>query len=326
MKRPTIAVTRNGLPGVGIQRLADVAEINVWPDNVGPTAEQLSEFLAGAHGLLSMSQDVIGEELLDQLPDLVAVGQASAGYNNLDLDALQQRGIQASNCPGVLMETTADFTWALILAASRRIIEADTAVRSGEWVNVQFDYLLGQDIYGATLGVIGYGQIGKAVARRAAGFGMNVVHTSRSTESDEISTRVTLEELLTVSDVVSIHTALTPETRHLITDETLALMKPTAVLVNASRGPVVDETALYKALERKQIFAAGLDVFEIEPIGPDNPLTTLPNVVLAPHLASGSLATRSRMVDMAATNLRAAIEGAAMPNTLTPNVTPRTIS
>ncbi len=326
MKRPTIAVTRNGLPGVGIQRLADVAEINVWPDNVGPTAEQLSEFLAGAHGLLSMSQDVIGEELLDQLPDLVAVGQASAGYNNLDLGALQQRGIQASNCPGVLMETTADFTWALILAASRRIIEADTAVRSGEWVNVQFDYLLGQDIYGATLGVIGYGQIGKAVARRAAGFGMNVVHTSRSTESDEISTRVTLEELLTVSDVVSIHTALTPETRHLITDETLALMKPTAVLVNASRGPVVDETALYKALERKQIFAAGLDVFEIEPIGPDNPLTTLPNVVLAPHLASGSLATRSRMVDMAATNLRAAIEGAAMPNTLTPNVTPRTIS
>ncbi len=326
MKRPTIAVTRNGLPGVGIQRLADVAEINVWPDNVGPTAEQLSEFLAGAHGLLSMSQDVIGEELLDQLPDLVAVGQASAGYNNLDLGALQQRGIQASNCPGVLMETTADFTWALILAASRRIIEADTAVRSGEWVNVQFDYLLGQDIYGATLGVIGYGQIGKAVARRAAGFGMNVVHASRSTESDEISTRVTLEELLTVSDVVSIHTALTSETRHLITDETLALMKPTAVLVNASRGPVVDETALYKALERRQIFAAGLDVFEIEPIGPDNPLTTLPNAVLAPHLASGSLATRSRMVDMAATNLRAAIEGAAMPNTLTPNVTPRTIS
>lgn len=323
MIRPTIAVTRTGLPGTGVQRLSEFADLKIWPNNVGPSSDELAAFLVGVDALLAMSQDRITAQVLDAVPDLMAIGQASAGYDNLDLAALTDRNVQASNCPGVLMDTTADFTWALILAASRRIVEADTAVRSGDWTSVKFDYLLGQDVGNRTLGIIGYGQIGKAVARRGVGFGMRILHASPSAPSDEVSTRVTLDELLAEADVVSLHTSLTEETHHLIDAAALKRMKPSAVLVNASRGPVVDEAALFDALSGGEIFAAGLDVFELEPVGPTNPLVGLNNVVLAPHIASASLATRGAMVDIAAENLIHALAGATMPNSLTPEVQPR---
>ena len=323
MSRPTIAVTRTGLPGTGIERLEKLAELKVWPDNVGPTADELPRFLSDVDALLGMSQDVISSDVLEAAPHLVAIGQASAGYDNLDLNALTQRNVQASNCPGILMDTTADFAWTLILAASRRLIEADTDVRTGKWTNLTFDYLLGQDVGGSTLGIIGYGQIGKAVAKRGTGFDMRIIHADPFAPTDDVSTQVSLDELYAQADVISIHTALTDETRHLINAEALRKMKPNAVLVNASRGPVVDEKALYDALSSGTIFAAGLDVFELEPIGKDHPLASLPNAVLAPHIASASLSTRGGMVDIAADNLTQALQGQTMKNTLTPDVTPR---
>jgi len=323
MTRPRIAVTRTGLPGSGVQRLSQVADMKIWPDNIGPNAEDLVPFLSDVDALLAMSQDQITGELLDTAPALIAIGQASAGYDNLDLAALSARNIQASNCPGVLMDTTADFAWTLILAASRRIVEADAAVRTGDWTSVKFDYLLGQDVGQRTLGIVGYGQIGKAVARRGVGFGMRILHADPFAPSDEVSTQVTLDELFTAADVVSLHTVLNEETAHLINADTLKQMKRSAVLVNASRGQVVDEGALFDALTNGEIFAAGLDVFELEPAGPSNPLTKLNNVVLAPHIASASLATRGAMVDIAAENLIHALAGSTMPNSLTPDVAPR---
>jgi glyoxylate reductase len=323
MSTPRIAVTRTGLPGTGVQRLAESFELKIWPDNVGPSADELPGFLGDVDALLGMSQDVINDRVLSACPDLIAIGQASAGYDNLDLDALTSHNVQASNCPGILDETAADFTWALMLAACRRLPEADQAVRTGDWTSVKFDYLLGQDIHGRTLGIIGYGRIGRAVARRAVGFGMRVIHASPTSGDDEVSTRVGLDELYRQADIVSVHTALTPETNKLINAEALAAMKPSAVLVNTSRGSIVDEPALLDALRSGQIFAAALDVFEDEPIGPDSPFASLDNVVLAPHIASASLATRGGMVDMAAENLVHALNGEPMPNSLTPDVVPR---
>ncbi len=323
MGRPRIGVTRTGLPGEGVQRLADRFEMKIWPDDVGPPTGRLAEFLGDVDALLGMSQDVIDDSLLTACPDLIAVGQASAGYDNLDLESLTARNVQASNCPGLLDETVADFTWGLMLAAGRRVAEADRAVRSGDWTSVKFDYLLGQEIHGKTLGIVGYGGIGRAVARRAAGFDMRVIHAGRTSRSDDVSTRVELDELYRLADIVSVHAALTPETHHLVDAAAFAAMKPSAVFVNASRGPVVDEPALIDALRNGQIFSAGIDVFEDEPIGSDHPLARLDNVVLAPHIGSASLVTRGRMVDMAADNLLRALAGETMPNSLTPGVVPR---
>lgn len=323
MGRFRVGITRSGLPGGGTNRLAEVVDLKVWSDNVGPTAEQLPEFLSDVDAFLGMSQDVVDRGLLGQLPRLVAIGQASAGYDNLDIDALERHSVQASNCPGVLSETTADFTWALLLAASRRLVEGDSTVRDGRWSTPTFDSFLGQDVYGKTLGIVGYGQIGQAVARRAKGFKMRVIHTSRSSVIDEVSTGVSFDELLSSADFVSVNTALTPQTHHLIDAPALAKMKSSAVLVNTSRGFVVDEAALYDALVGGEIFAAGVDVFEEEPVGKGNPLLELPNVVVSPHMGSASFATRARMVDLAVDNLLVALTGEAMPNSITPGVVPQ---
>ena len=321
--RPRVAVTRSDLPGTGIERLSRSAELTLWPSRTGPSPDELAGFIGQADGLLSMSQDHITDTVLEQAPRLVVIGQASAGFDNLDLDALTRRGVQAANAPGVLQETTADFSWALIMATCRRLVEADQHVRTGRWTEVRFDLLLGQDLYGATLGVIGYGQIGKAVARRAQGFEMTVIHTDPVAPSDTVSQAVALDDLLRQADIVSIHTVLTEHTHHLISDRELDLMKPTAVLVNASRGPVVDQRALVEALRSGTIWAAGLDVFEGEPVTADNPLVALPNCVLAPHIASASLATRTRMVDVAVENLLAGLRGERLPNLLNTDVTAR---
>lgn len=305
--------------------LSEFASLRIWPDNIGPTSEQLAEFIGDADAFLSMSQDVVNADVLAATPNLAIIGQASMGYDNLDLAALTAAGIPASNAPGVLQETTADFAWSLLCAAGRRIVEADTLVRTGNWTDVRFDLLLGRDIAGATLGIIGYGQIGKAVARRASGFNMSVVHYDPYSPTDAQSESVELNDLLERSDFVSIHTLLTDETHHLISTEQFEMMKSTCVLVNASRGPVVDQSALVEALQSGSIFSAALDVFEVEPVTVDNPLVQLPNCTLAPHLASGSYQTRATMVDVAAANIAAGLRGEPLPNVLNTDVQPRKV-
>lgn len=322
-KKPEVVVTRSGLPGTGLEMLSEIADLRIWPDNIGPASEELAEFIGEADAFLSMSQDVVDAEVLKTTPNLAIIGQASMGYDNLDLDALTTSGIPVSNAPGVLQETTADFAWALLMAAGRRIVEADTLVRTGNWTDVRFDLLLGRDLHNATLGIIGYGQIGKAVARRARGFDMTVVHYDPYSPSNEQSESVPLDELLERSDFVSIHTLLNEQTHHLISTEQFAMMKPTSVLVNASRGPVVDQDALVEALQSGAIFSAALDVFEVEPVTVDNPLVKLTNCTLAPHLASGSYQTRAKMVDVAAANIAAGLRGEPLPNILNQDVTPR---
>jgi len=320
-RRPRVAVTRPELPGPGMARLAAEADLRVWPERRPPTAPELAELVADADGLLCQTGDRIDAALLGGAPRLRVLSNAGVGYDNLDRAALARRGIPAGNTPGVLTETTADLTWALILAAARRIVEADRLVRSGGWVRSDFDLLLGQDVWGATLGVVGYGAIGRAVARRGLGFGMRILYTSRHPAADAgAATRVPLPELMRTADVVSIHTPMTLETRGLIGAAEIALMKPTAILVNTSRGAVVDQVALAAALAEGRLFAAGLDVTAIEPTPPGDPILGLPNCVVLPHIGSASFATRSRMVATAVDNVLAGLRGERLPHCVNPEV------
>jgi glyoxylate reductase len=255
----------------------------------------------------------VDDEVLGASPDLKVVANVAVGYNNIDVAAARRRGIAVTNTPDVLTETTADFAWALLMAAARRVVEADHYVRSDQWKVWKWDLLWGADIHGKTLGVVGFGRIGRAVARRALGFGMRVLYhdTLRADPAAERELKATpadLDTLLRESDFVSLHTLLSPETRHLINERTLRLMKKTAILVNAARGPVVDEAALARALSEQWIRGAGLDVFEDEPrIHPA--LLPLRNVTLAPHIASASHETRIAMATLAIRNCLAVLEG-----------------
>jgi glyoxylate reductase len=318
--RLVVAVTRRALPGTALDRLADHVEVIRYDGDAAPSLDELVPLLARADGLLSMTTDRVDARLLDAAPRLRVVANAGVGTDNLDLLELTARGIPAGNTPGVLVETTADLAFALILAASRRLVEADRYVRDGRWQGVSFDLFLGQDVHGATLGIVGYGAIGRAVARRARGFDMTVIHHSRTRQDDELSRWVPLDQLLREADVVSLHMPLTEETRGLIGERELALMKPTAVLVNTARGPVVDQAALTEALSERRIFAAGLDVEAIEPVPPDEPLLRLPNCIVLPHIGSGSLATRSRMVELAVDNILAGLAGERLPHCANPEV------
>jgi lactate dehydrogenase-like 2-hydroxyacid dehydrogenase len=318
--RPVVVVTRPTLPGRGLDRLAEHVEVIRYTGDAAPTLDQLVPLLARADGLLSMTTDLIDAHLLDAAPRLRVVSNAGVGTDNLDLPELTARGIAAGNTPDVLVETTADLAFALILAASRRVVEADRYVREGRWQDVSFDLLLGHDVHAATLGIVGYGAIGRAVARRGHGFAMTVIHHSRTRRDDELSRWVPLDELLRSADVVSVHTPLTVETRGLIGARELGLMKRSAVLVNTSRGPVVDQAALAAALAQGRIFAAGLDVAAIEPIPLDEPLLRLPNCIVLPHIGSASLATRSAMVDLAVDNILAGLAGDRLPHCANPQV------
>ena len=318
--RLVVAVTRRALPGAALDRLAEHVEVIRYEGDAAPALEELVPLLARADGLLSMTTDRVDARLLDAAPRLRVVSNAGVGTDNFDLPELTARGIPAGNTPGVLVDTTADLAFALILAASRRVVEAERYVLAGRWQGVSFDLLLGQDVHGATLGIVGYGAIGGAVARRARGFDMTVIHHSRTRRDDELSRWVPLDELLRTADIVSVHTPLTPETRGLIGERELGLMKPTAVLVNTSRGPVVDQVALAAALSQGRIFAAGLDVVAIEPIPPDEPLLRLPNCIVLPHIGSASLATRSRMVELAVDNILAGLAGERLPRCANPEV------
>jgi glyoxylate reductase len=309
--------------------LLEESAVDVVPyPSGGPlTEEAIREAVetGGCQGILSQVMDPIGEAVLST-PGLEIVSNVAVGYDNIDLPAATRCRVMATNTPGVLTDTTADFAFALMMAAARRVAEGDRFVREGRFGGWAMDMLLGQDVWGATLGLVGVGRIGGAVARRARAFDMRVLYTDAVALPPEVerelgATRVELDELLREADFVSLHVPLTPDTHHLIGAAQLDRMKSSAVLVNTSRGPVVDEAALAQALRSRRIFAAGLDVFEHEPeVHPD--LLRLDNVVLAPHIASGSVRTRSEMSALAVRNLLAGLSGERPPNLLNPEVLP----
>ena len=274
---------------------------------------QLLTRLKGKDGLICHIVSAIDEEVLAATPTLKVVANVAVGYNNIDVAAARRRGVVVTNTPDVLTETTADFAWALLMAAARRVVEADRFARSGQWQRWQWDLLWGADVHGKTLGVLGFGRIGRAVARRASGFDMRILYHDAirpepAVERELRATYAEPETILREADFVTLHTPLLPETRHLISERTLRLMKRTAILVNAARGPIVDEAALVRALKEGWIAGAGIDVFEDEPkIHPGLP--PLPNVVLAPHIASASRDTRIAMATLAVRNCLAVLDG-----------------
>jgi lactate dehydrogenase-like 2-hydroxyacid dehydrogenase len=312
--RPRVAVTRRSLPGRGLDRLAPHADVIRWEATEPPDPAALQRLVAGADALLCLGNDRVDAALLDAAgPALRVVALASMGFDAVDQHAAGERGVVVSHTPGVLAETTADLAFALILMARRRLIDATDQLRAGGWDTFRMDDYLGLDVHGATLGLIGYGQIGLAVARRAHGFGMRILHHDpRATADDDLSHAVTLPDLLAESDVISLHVPLTPQTRHLIGTAELAAMKPTATLVNTSRGGVIDEHALLTALRLGHIHSAGLDVFETEPLRDTaSPLLAHPRLVVLPHVGSASHATRAAMVDLAADNILHVLSGRA---------------
>jgi len=277
-----------------------------------PKAELIKR-LAGRDGLVCQIIDAIDDEVLAASPTLKVVANVAVGYNNIDVPAARRHGVVVTNTPDVLTETTADFTWALLLAAARRVVEADHYVHSGQWKKWTWEILWGMDVHGKTLGVLGFGRIGRAVARRALGFGMRVLYNDAvpagaDVERELRATYADRDTVLREADFVTVHTPLLPETRHLIDERALRQMKKTAIFVNAARGPVMDEAAVARALRERWIAGAGLDVFEEEPrINPA--LLDLPNVVLAPHIASASFDTRLAMASLAVKNCLAVLEG-----------------
>ena len=312
MSKPSIFVTR-ALPGDPTPRLREVANVIVWPHDEPPPHDELVRRAADADALLTMLTDSIDDAVLDAGKRLRIVAQMAVGYDNVDVAAATECGILVTNTPGVLTETTADLAFALLLAAARRVVEGDRLTRTGGWKSWHPSFLLGQDVHGATLGIVGLGQIGLAVARRARGFDMRILYHDRTrhpqAEAELGAEYVSLDRLLGESDFVSLHVPLASQTRHLIGQRELSLMKPSAVLVNAARGAVVDQQALCAALKERRIAAAGLDVAEIEPIPVDDPLLTLDNVVVTPHIGSASVATRARMAEMAVESVLQALRG-----------------
>jgi glyoxylate reductase len=290
------------------------ADVKVWPREKPSPKDEIIREVEHIDGLMCLLTDSIDEEVIEAGKNLKAISQIAVGYDNIDLKAATRRGICVTNTPGVLTETTADLTWALLMAVARRIVEADEYVRRGDWhIPWGLMMMLGSDVYGKTIGIVGLGRIGLAIARRAQGFDMRILHHSRTRKPNlerELGIKyVDLETLLKESDFISLHVPLTPETYHMIAEKELRLMKNTAYLINTSRGPVVDEAALYKALKEGWIKGAALDVHEKEATDPDNPLLKLDNVVVTPHIGSASLETRTRMAIMAAENLVSVLEG-----------------
>ena len=323
MARPTVYVTRV-IPTRALDIIREAAEMRLWEqEDVPPPHDVLLREVADCEGLLSLLTDRIDDKLLARAPRLRVVGNMAVGFDNIDVRAATARRIPVGNTPEVLTDATADFAFALMMAASRRIVEAARYVQDGKWKTWGPMLLLGVELKGATLGLVGFGRIGKAVARRARGFDMQVIYYDPSEsrpDADLNARRVDFETLLQKSDFISLHTPLTPDTHHLIDSQALAKMKPSAVLVNTARGPVVDMQALYEALKSKRIFAAGLDVTEPEPLPHDHPILSLDNALIVPHIASASTTARANMAWMAAKNLIAGLKGERLPNCVNPQV------
>jgi glyoxylate reductase len=307
-----VFVTRE-LPGDAVDRLRERHDVDVWPEPGAPPHDELRERAGESDALLTMLTDRIDADLIRSSRKLRAIANYAVGTDNVDLDAATAAGIPVGNTPDVLTDATADLAFALLLAVARRLRDADAAVRAGEWPEWSPGGFLGRDVAGATLGVVGFGRIGRAVARRGEGFGMEIVHTSRSGG-------VPLDELLERSDYVSIHAPLTPETRGLIGERELGLMKPTSILVNTARGQLVQTPALERALRDGRIAGAGLDVTDPEPLPGDHPLLRAPNLLVVPHIGSATDTTREKMATMAADNLLAALDGERMPYCANPEV------
>jgi glyoxylate reductase len=299
-------VTRR-LPGSALDRLAEQHEVDIWPDRLPPSRAELLKHAEPAEGLLCLLTDRIDGDFIIDCPQLKAIANYAVGYDNIDVTAAQLRGIQVGNTPDVLTDATADLAFALLMAAARRLPEAAASVTAGDWLTWEPAGFLGQGVRGATLGIIGMGRIGRAVAQRASGFEMEVLHTGREGG-------VALAELLERADFVSVHCPLTPETRHMIDGAALARMKPTAILINTARGPIVDGAALTQALEEGTIAGAALDVTDPEPPHIEDPLLSAPNLIVVPHIGSATHGARERMADMAVDNLLAALAGEAMPH------------
>jgi glyoxylate reductase len=323
MSKPKVFVTRV-IPEKGLELIREFCEVDVWQDRMPPPRQELLKHVRGTDGLLCLLTDRVDGDVMDTGGEgLTVISNLAVGFDNIDVPAATARGIPVGNTPDVLTDATADFAFTLLMAAGRRLLEADRYIRAGKWKTWDPMALLGVDMKGATLGLAGFGRIGKAMARRARGFDMRVIYYDpKDKEPDPKikATRVDFETLLRESDFISLHTPLTPDTRHLIDSQALSGMKPTAVLINTSRGPVVDLEALYEAMNEKRIFAAALDVTDPEPLPPDHPLYTLDNVIIAPHIASASRATRDKMAMMAARNLIAGLKGERLPNCVNPQV------
>jgi glyoxylate reductase len=305
-------VTRE-LPGPALDRLRSFHDVEVWGERLPPPYEVLAAHAARSEGLLTLLTDRVDAALIDGSPDLRAIANYAVGYDNIDLDAAAARGIPVGNTPDVLTDATADLTWALLLAAARKLPEAVAAVRDGDWLTWEPAMYLGAAVFGATLGIVGFGRIGRAVARRASGFDMEVLWSDGSGSSGS-GGGVDLDRLLERSDFVSLHCPLTPETHHLIDDAALSRMRSSAILINTARGPIVDHDALRRALKAGEIAGAALDVTDPEPLPPDDPLLTAPNLIVVPHIGSGTRVARERMADLAVDNLLAALDGRPMPH------------
>jgi glyoxylate/hydroxypyruvate/2-ketogluconate reductase len=324
MSKARILVTRAVFPEV-IERLKQHFEVEASQDDRILGADELAQRMAGKDGVFATPSERISARSIAACPSLKAICNMAVGYNNIDLDAATRAGIIVTNTPEVLNETTADFAWALLLAAARRVSESEHWLRAGKWKKWRFDSFLGADVHGATLGILGMGRIGQAIARRSIGFDMRVIYHNRSRLAPELESRannaqyVSKEELLRNADHLLLALPYSPEVHHVIGAAELALMKPSATLVNIARGGIVDDAALIVALRAKRLAAAGLDVFENEPAF-DPAFLSLSNVALTPHIASASEPTRRAMANCAADNLIAALTGAAPPNILNPEV------
>ena len=318
MERPTLYITRQ-LPQPVLDAISGQYRMLAEPTDRSPTEDELHRGFAEAQAVICTLADRIDASLLSHATKLKIIANYAVGYNNIDVPAAAQRGIIVTNTPDVLTDATADLTWALLLSLTRRVVEGDAWIRTGNWPGWTPTQMLGADVSGKALGIIGMGRIGQAVAQRAVGFRMSVIYAGRHSVSSPPGVSWAwrpLDELLKESDFVSLHVPLTEATHHLLDRRKLALMKPTAFLINTSRGPVIDEAALVSALETKTIAGAGLDVYEQEPIVPAR-LMSLPNVVLLPHLGSATLDTRVRMGLICLDNIAAVLGGRAAPNRVT---------
>jgi len=312
------------IPDEGIQLLKGQITVDVHQGELPPSKDVIIKHTRDKDGLLCLLSDSIDSEVIDNCPNLKVISNYAVGYDNIDVEAATRKGILVTNTPGILTETVADFTWALLMAAARRVVEADRFTRDGRWRTWGPTLLCGVDVFGKTLGIVGAGRIGSAVARRAAGFNMRILYTSRTRKVDfekEVGAHfVDLDRLLQESDFVSLHVPLDDSTKHMIGEEQLKRMKRTAILINTSRGPIVDEAALYRALKSRQIARAALDVFQVEPTPVSNPLLKLDNVVVAPHIGSASVETRGKMAIVAAQNLLDALSGKVPQFVVNPEV------
>jgi len=322
--KPKVYVTRE-IPERGLKMIKERFDADVWPEYGPPPKEVIVEKVGNVDAVVSLLSDEIDAEVFGAARKLKVVAQMAVGFDNIDVKLATKRGIYVTNTPEVLTETTADFAWALLMAVARCVVEADRYVRTGKWkVSWHPTMLLGRDVHGATIGIVGAGRIGSSVAKRAKGFNMKILYydvVPRPEVEKELGAKnVDLDTLFKESDFISVHVPLAKQTYHMINTEKLRLMKKTAYLINNSRGSVIDEKALYRALKEEWIAGAGLDVFEREPTQLDNPLLMLDNVVVAPHISSSSHETRSRMAEMVAENLIAFFEGTIPPNLVNPEV------